>query len=99
MHGSQYESFRRNFARAKRTRSPEEAAGLLCEMLAQTLNDMYNEARRPFLIHHVTRMPCSCPLTAVQTCSHPYCGISIFEIRILFGAVPMWALYDDSSSS
>ncbi|MFL6450918.1 MAG: protein DpdH [Bryobacteraceae bacterium] len=46
---SQYESFRQQLLRAQNELDPEESAGLLCEMLAQTLSDMYNEARRRLL--------------------------------------------------
>jgi hypothetical protein len=47
--GSQYESYRQELLRAQNELDPEEAAGLLCEMLAHTLGEMYHDARRRLL--------------------------------------------------
>jgi len=43
--GSQYDRFRKELVRAQEELEPEEAAGLLCEMLAHTITEMGIEAR------------------------------------------------------
>ena len=42
--GSAYEQFRTELVRAQEELDPREAAGLMCEMLAHTLGEMYREA-------------------------------------------------------
>jgi hypothetical protein len=47
--GSEYEPYRQELLRAKSELDPEEAAGLLCEMLAHTLGEMCQGARQRLL--------------------------------------------------
>ena len=42
--GSAYDQFRKELVRAQEELDPREAAGLLCEMLAHTIDEMYLEA-------------------------------------------------------
>jgi hypothetical protein len=47
--GTEYEPYRQELLRAQNELDPDEAAGLLCEMLAHTLGEMYQDAHQRLL--------------------------------------------------
>jgi hypothetical protein len=46
LHGPEYDEYRKELVRAQEELDPEEAAGLLCEMLAHTVSEMGVQARQ-----------------------------------------------------
>lgn len=55
LHGPAYDRYRRELVRAQQELDPSEAAGLLCEMLAHTLEEMAAEARAQLLANPADR--------------------------------------------
>jgi len=51
LHGSAYDRYREELVRAQEELDPEEAAGLLCEMLAHTLGEIGNQARERLMVN------------------------------------------------
>jgi hypothetical protein len=51
LHGSAYERYRQELVRAQEELDPEEAAGLLCEMLAHTLGEIGTQARERLIVN------------------------------------------------